>query len=301
MKVQITGISGFVGTNLKNYFIDNQNVRVHELNLRSDSWHIDNNTNAIIHLAGKAHDLKKTSSPDEYYEINQKLTQKLYDDFIVSNATVFIFISSVKAAADKVNGVLYEDADTHPQTDYGKSKLFAEQYIQRQVLPDNKSYYILRPSMIHGPGNKGNLNLLYSFIRRGMPYPLAAFKNKRSYLSVANLCFIINCLLQSNIDSGVYNVADDESLSTSDVITIMSNASGKKPKLWNIYPKIIYFLAKIGDKLNLPLTIEKLEKMTESYIVSNQKIKESLKIEMPFTAKEGLIETAHSFLVDDAT
>jgi nucleoside-diphosphate-sugar epimerase len=89
-----------------------------------------------------------------------------------------------------VEGVLTEEVEPKPLTHYGKSKLMAEEYILSQPLSVGKSYYILRPCMIHGPGNKGNLNLLYQIVQKGIPYPLAAFENKRSFLSIENLCFI---------------------------------------------------------------------------------------------------------------
>ncbi|MDP4679990.1 MAG: nucleoside-diphosphate-sugar epimerase, partial [Cyclobacteriaceae bacterium] len=101
-----------------------------------------------------------------------------------------------------------------------------EEYIQSQPLPQGKSYYILRPCMIHGPGNKGNLNLLYKLISNGIPYPLAAFENKRSFLSVENLCFVIRELLErDDIPSGIYNVSDDEVLSSNTLIKLIAKAS----------------------------------------------------------------------------
>src|SRR5690606_40901886 len=63
-------------------------------------------------------------------------------------------------------------------------KLMAEEYILSKPLPDNKRVYIIRPCMIHGPGNQGNLNLLYKVVEKGIPWPLAAFENKRSFLSI---------------------------------------------------------------------------------------------------------------------
>jgi len=85
----------------------------------------------------------------------------------------------------------------------------AEQYILSQPIPEGKRVYILRPCMIHGPGNKGNLNLLYSLVTKGFPWPLGLFENSRSYLSIENLCFIIKELIdREDIPSGVYNVAN---------------------------------------------------------------------------------------------
>ena len=100
-------------------------------------------------------------------------------------------LSSVKAAADEINGELTEEIIPKPSTHYGKSKLLAEEYILSKVLPPGKRVYIIRPCMIHGPGNKGNLNLLYQLVRKNVPWPLASFDNKRSFCSIENLCFVI--------------------------------------------------------------------------------------------------------------
>ena len=123
---------------------------------------------AIIHLAGKAHDLKKAANPEEYYHVNTNLTNFIFDTFLTSDVKVFITLSSVKAAADEVNGELTEEYIPNPITHYGKSKLLAEQYIFSKEIPEGKRVYVLRSCMIHGPGNKGNLNLLFKIVSRGI-------------------------------------------------------------------------------------------------------------------------------------
>ena len=194
-----------------------------------------------------------------------------------------------------MDGVLKEEQVANPQTHYGKSKLMAEEYIQSQSLPEGKSFYILRPCMIHGPGNKGNLNLLYQLVKKGIPYPLASFENKRSFLSVENLCFVIKELLTHDISSGIYQLADDESLSTNELVTEIANTLTRKPQLWKIPVPLIKAMAKLSDRLGLPLTTERLHKLTENYIVSNQKIKLALGKELPVTARDGLRKTIRSF------
>jgi nucleoside-diphosphate-sugar epimerase len=299
MKIGITGASGFVGTNLKLYFSKVNNIHIHEIDrtaLRDAPLIAIYNLTAIIHLAGKAHDLKKVTNPNEYYEANFELTKKLFDSFLVSDTQKFIFISSIKAVADEATGVLDEEFLPAPETHYGRSKLMAEQYIQSQKLPADKSYFILRPCMIHGPGNKGNLNLLYKFIKRGIPYPFAGFNNKRSFLSIENLCFIINELIaKNNIESGIYNVADDEPLSTNEVVSIISSSLSKKNRHLKIMPWVIINLAKIGNWLHLPLTTERLNKLTGDFIVSNKKIKKAIDKELPLTSTQGLKLTVDSF------
>lgn len=298
MNILITGSTGFVGKNLITYlqnsghklrFLDRQ-----ALECLDDTAFEKGET--VIHLAGKAHDVKKNADVEAYYKVNFELTKNLYELFLKSEAHKFIFISSVKASADVVYETLFEEDIPNPVTPYGKSKLMAEQFILSKSLPAEKVCYILRPCMIHGVGNKGNLNLLYRFVSKNLPYPLASFGNKRSFLSVKNLCFVIEELTsRSDIPSGIYNVADDEPLSTNEVVTILSESLDKSPLLWKIPKKIIQGLAKIGDLTHLPLTTERLNKLTENYIVSNKKLKAVLDKPLPLSSREGLVITARSF------
>ena len=151
--------------------------------------------------------------------------------------------------------------------------------------------------MIHGPGNKGNLNLLYKVVEKGIPYPLGAFNNSRSFLSISNLNYIVNTILEKDIPSGIYNVADDNPMSTNELIGTICDALHRKPRIWNLSPGFIKFLAKTGDLLHLPLNTFRLNKLTENYVVSNNKIKEQLRIEaLPTTAVEGIKKTIQSFI-----
>ena len=291
MSIYLTGASGFVGKNLVSSLGKNVLIKKH---VRDSEFLIKQNT--VIHLAGKAHDLKNISNKDEYYEVNTELTKQIFDSFLISDSSVFIMLSSVKAVADNVVGILNEDCEPNPKTHYGKSKLLAESYILSKKIPNNKRVYILRPCMIHGPNNKGNLNLLYNLVSKRIPWILGSFQNKRSYCSIDNLLFIINELIKNNtIPSGVYNVADDEYLSTNEIISLISNSNNQKPIIFNLSPFIVKFIAKIGDIIPLPLNSERLKKLTESYMVSNEKIKKYIAKELPLTIKQGVIKTLKSF------
>ena len=152
--------------------------------------------------------------------------------------------------------------------------------------------------MIHGPGNKGNLNLLYKLVSKGIPWPLGLFDNKRSFCSIDNLMFIIKELIeQDEIPSGVYNVTDDSQISTNDLVSILAESQSRKPKIWKVSKGLIQALAKFGDILRLPLTTERLQKLTESYVVSNQKIKSAIGKDLPVSAKDGLLKTFQSFKI----
>ena len=261
MSIYLTGASGFIGKNLISYFNNKIEIKKH---VRDAEFCISQNI--VIHLAGKAHDLKNISNKEEYYEVNTELTKKIFDAFIISDSSVFIMLSSVKAIADNVVGVLTEDFEPNPKTHYGKSKLLAENYILSKKIPDNKRVFILRPCMIHGPNNKGNLNLLYKLVSKQIPWILGAFKNMRSYCSIENLLFVINEFIHNNtIPSGVYNVADDEYLSTNEIIYLIAKSNNKKTIILNVYPFIVKIIAKIGDIFPLPLNSKRLKKLTESY------------------------------------
>ncbi|WP_029294758.1 NAD-dependent epimerase/dehydratase family protein [Chryseobacterium hispalense] len=295
MKTIITGASGFVGQNLSRY-LKNENYDIQAVSLRS-GWTLDASADAIIHLAGKAHDTANTTLEEDYFKINTNLTKKIFDEFLNSNIKDFIYFSSVKAVADCVEEVLDEDHVADPKTPYGKSKRLAEEYLLSKTIPETKRLFIIRPCMIHGPGNKGNLNLLYKIVKMGIPWPLGAFDNKRSFLSIDNLNFLIIQLLKNkNIKSGIYNFADDEFLSTNELIKIIDEALGKKTKQLNVYPDVINIFSKLGDKIKFPLNSERLKKLTENYKVSNLKIKSALDItQLPVPTKEGLIKTIKNF------
>jgi nucleoside-diphosphate-sugar epimerase len=319
MNILITGIHGFVGTNLV-VALKNKHT-IYGLDIIAPQMEGVVNTyiwaeletipavDVVIHLAGKAHDTKNQTNAQVYFDINTSLTQKIYDWFLSSEAKKFIFFSSVKAAVDKVVGeILTEEIVPSPKGPYGESKIKAENYIlsrqssviSHQSKQDNTSSreqktYILRPCMIHGPGNKGNLNLLYKVVKKGIPYPLGAFENRRSFCSIDNLSFVISGLIEKEVASGIYNVGDDESLSTNELITLMAATMGKPDRVWKWNKALIQLAAKVGTVLHLPLNTERLQKLTENYVVSNAKIKQALGVDkMPISAKNGLLKTVRS-------
>lgn len=295
MKITITGASGFVGVNLRAYLKSSYDLNPISVRYISNQQ-FDLKAHAVIHLAGKAHDLKKVSNPQDYYEANYELTKQLFDAFLLSEAKIFIFMSTVKAVADEVKETLTEAIMPNPKTHYGIAKHQAEQYILNKRLPKGKRVYILRPCMIHGPGNKGNLNLLYQLVAKGLPWPLGTFENQRSFLSIENLCFVIKELLDNvSIPSGVYQVADDDALSTNELIRLLGLSLDKITRICKIPSYWIRGISKIGDYLSLPLNSERLQKLTENYVVSNEKIKKAINKKLPVSTEEGLIRTFRSF------
>lgn len=311
MKFLITGAYGFVGTNLckslvlKGHICDALDIptaKRPEVPYRNAySWDelgasptpIDlDSYDAVVHLAGKAHDLKKVASEQSYFDINVGLTKRVFEALCQTvkaqgegRAISFVYFSSSKAAADG--------------NAYGRSKLAAEEYLTSVVRNSSSTsalrLAILRPAMIHGPGNKGNLNLLWGIARRGLPWPLAAFENRRSFTSIGNICAAVEALAEQGA-VGVYPIADDEMLSTNRLIELIAEACGRRARLWRLPKWLMRVAARLGDVAHLPLNTERIEKLTEDSFVDNAALKVALGWgKMPVTAEEGMRETLKSF------
>jgi len=296
MNCLVTGASGFVGRNLFNSFENYDNIQLFAWDRTKDFSNKLIAKDGIIHLAGKAHDLKDILDSAEYYVVNTDLTKKLFDAFLNSSASTFIYFSSVKASADEVSGILLETDIPNPKTHYGKSKLMAEEYILSKKIPESKRVYILRPCMIHGPGNKGNLNLLFHWVKKGYPWPLGSFDNQRSFCSIENVSFVVNELLsRTDIPSGIYNLADNDTLSTNQLIKLIGKALDRDVKIWRFNQDWVRFLASLGDRFKLPLNSERLHKLTSGYIVSNEKLLSALGKSLPVKAQMGMMHTLTNF------
>ena len=312
--ILITGITGFIGSNLVRYLNETSEVNIYGQSRNPErarerfgdgikdcitdvdsNWLDENNIDAIIHLAGIAHDLKGKYKEEDYQEINVKKTQEIFEKFQASSvSSKFIFLSSVKAVTDTCEGILNETANPDPLTPYGKSKLEAEEIIL-QNKKSEKKVYVLRPAMVYGPGNKGNLNLLYRFVKSGIPYPLAAFGNMRSFLSVNNLCFVIESIIKQQVPTGTYHLSDGEDLSTNELVDVIGKACDKHVRKLAIPKSMIRCMASAGTFFKLPLNKQSLQKLTESYRVSNRKITTVLDRAMPYKTKDELVNTIRSF------
>lgn len=110
------------------------------------------------------------------------------------------------------------------------------------------------------------------------------------------MCFTVNGVLTRDVPSGIFNMGDDEALSTNELIEVICESLGKKAHIWSCPRFLMAGVAKVGGWLHLPLNPERLRKLTENYISSNAKIKVALGVEkMPADAREGLRATVESF------
>ena len=316
MTILISGAYGFVGSNLSRFLVE-RGHRCFALDLASGEppqregprlsrpasgpyaafWTWDdlaqipwNEIDAVVHLAGKAHDLKKVSDPESYFTVNVGLTEKLWAA-CAGKVGRFVYFSSIKAV----------DGDTP----YARSKAAAEAFLEG-VAGGRTEIRVLRPCMIHGPGNKGNLNLLVQVVRKGIPWPLAAWENRRSFTSVANACAVVEALCGAaraeRAPYQVFALCDDEAVSTNRLIALIAEAMGRKARLWRLPKGLMRFVARVGDVLHLPLSTERLGKLVEDNVVDNAPLLRALGWEsMPVRAEDGLRSTLKSFFCENGT
>jgi len=313
MKILITGARGFVGSHLTRYlmndagryiigasrnlkFIESLKGKVNQIASYDEIIEGTLPIQNYVHLAGKVIDVHQKGSEKEFQIVNFEQTKKLFDRFVEDDeAEKFIFLSTIHVLTEKPEVILDENYIPEPFTAYGRSKFDAENYIVNNC-PPHKKYYILRPSMIHGPGNKGNLNLLFKLVQNGIPYPVGYINNKRSFVSIENLCFIINEIISEDIESGLYHIADDDPTCTHDLIHLIAERLGKPAKIIRINIKLLNTLAKIGNFLPFfPLNDHRLTKLTNDFIVSNEKIKRAIGKPLPVRSKDGIHRTLDSF------
>lgn len=310
-KILLTGGTGFLGQHLLRSFDEDyqDQFNVTMLVRKKDELQADTNRDRIteeqlhsgsdsfgiyIHMAGIAHDLKGYRSVQDYEEVNTKLTIRLYERFLKdANADTFIFLSSSKAVTDESDTALTEDAICSPKTPYGKTKRAAEVYILDRI-PANKRVIILRPVVIHGEGNKGNMPLLFRWVQNGLPWPLGSYDNKRSVLSIENFIFVMHQFLAGKGRSGIYHVADTVPVSVNEIVQIAAEVVEKPARILHIPKMLVSGTASIGSLISLPLDKDRLSKLTSPFILSNRKLCEELNISLPYTAQEGLRNTFQS-------
>lgn len=294
MNIVLVGHTGFVGKSIlnANCFKNDNFILIGRAELTKDQFCNDfYSADVLIYTAGIAHDISGKIKEQDYYDVNVELLKKVYDHYLKSNIKSFIYFSSIKAVTDKSESIITEDTKPQPKTIYGITKLIAEKYIQERTVY-GKTYYILRPTMIHGPGNKGNLNVLYKYLNSGSPWILGSFKNERSFASISNVLFVLNILARTQkVPEGVYNVCDDNAVSMNRIVDLFEIACNKKIVKLYFGKRIFNAAARVGDLLRLRINSLFLEKITETFLVSNIKIRKFIETDLPLTSEEGLIMT----------
>jgi nucleoside-diphosphate-sugar epimerase len=284
MRVQLTGASGFIGLNIR------QLIKAEFVSSKISLANTFTITEEIfIHLAGIAHNIDGEKRSNDYYSINTDLTKKAFDAFLLSNANKFILLSSVKSIRNESDSIITEDTIEAPSTAYGKSKLEADNYILSQNLPQGKFIYILRPALVTGPGVKGNMLKLFNLSKHPIRYFFCSIHNKRSYCNIFNLAYVIEQIINRNdIPSGIYLLSDNETISTSTIISELSSNKLDHNYLSVFFTYLFRLLLSIDKLMGYTSFFRSLRTLTSNYVISNAKITKALGQSLPFSALDGI-------------
>lgn len=321
-KLAITGASGFIGKHL----IDALSRREHDIRaaVRSHSnlscptfvvGKIDGTTNwsdaisgcdAVIHLAAYAH-VTNSAKIDKVllHETNVEGTARLAQEATKAGVKHFIFISSIGAMADSSNTVLSADASCSPATLYGKSKLMAEKELNTIAGKYGMEWTIIRPPLVYGPGNPGNMQRLLKLIRSGLPLPLASVRNRRSFIYVENLVdVIVACLGNPKAFGKTYLPSDGQDVSTPELIRKIAKANqsfqfsefsnqgaGRSTLVSRRSPWLFPFPESLLKAMGHLPGLGALRKLTSSLYVDSEPIYRDLGWKPPFSMEEGLQKT----------
>ena len=271
--------------------------------------HIDEKTNwqealqgidIVIHLAARAHIINETiPNPEaEFIKVNTQGTANLVQQSIQAGVKQFIFISSIGAMTTQSDRILTENFHCHPDSPYGLSKLQAEQALIELAKDSNMTWTILRPTLVYGPGNPGNIDRLMKLIKRGLPLPFGAIKNRRSFVFVGNLVdAIITCLDNPNAANQIFLISDNQAVSTPQLIRLIAQQIQKPCQLLPVPTTLLRFLGYLGDSLefitgkNLPFNTYNIDRLFGSLTVDSSHIQNTLNWQPPFTLEQGLART----------
>ena len=309
MQILLTGITGFVGAALAQHLKAFPQFALYPTFRLSHPAYpqatvvgsIDSHTawtkalqgiDTVIHLAARAHQIKETApNPEQaFYEVNTAGTANLVQQSIEAGVKHFIFISSIGAMATLSDQVLTADSPCRPDTPYGRSKLAAEQALIQQTQGTGMTYTIIRPPLVYGPGNPGNMARLIKLVNTGLPLPLGAIHNRRSLVALPNLVdLIITCLTHPAAANQTFLVSDNEDLSTTDLLRRLAHALDRPARLIPVPMSLLQAAAQIIGKPALA------QRLCGSLQVDISKTQTLLGWEPPVSVDQALKITAQHF------
>jgi nucleoside-diphosphate-sugar epimerase len=271
MKILVSGASGFIGkplctelsrqghsvraalrlSRIDNPPVENADtVSIGTIDGETDWTKAVAGIKTVIHLAARVHVMKDNAADPltELHKVNVEGTWNLARQAAEAGVQRFIFISSIKVNGERTPlGQPYTAEDPPKPIDpYGISKLEAEDALWRLADETGMELVIIRPPLIYGPGVKGNFRSMMSILCKGIPLPLGAIHNKRSFVALENLIdLIITCIDHPAAANQVFLAGDGDDLSTTELLQRLGIALGKPA---NLFPLPVWLL-KAGAKL----------------------------------------------------
>ncbi len=306
--VLITGASGFVGSALSATLIEQGYQVRRALRQADDQASDDGNTfivgdvatadwsaaldgvHAVIHLAASAHVMHDDAADPLalYRRTNVEGTQNLARAALRAGVQRFIFLSSIKVNGERTSTQPFRESDVpHPEDPYGISKREAEKALTEIACGTAMQTVILRPPLLYGPRVKGNFLKLLGLVNRGLPLPFASVRNKRCLLYVGNLTDAIAlCLQHPAAANKTYLLADDDGVSTPELVRAIAEALHKAARLIGLPPILLKTVAALAGKSAAA------HRLLGSLQVDSSAIRKELAWTPPYTMADGLAQTA---------
>src|SRR5882762_2003669 len=218
---------------------------------------------AVLHLAGRAHRVheKPNENEVEYRLVNVDGTRTVMEEAAAAGVRNVVFVSSI-AAASGSSGSVGETMEPGPPTAYGRTKLEAEEIVREIAQRTGISATIIRPTLVYGPGMKGNPLRLFQLVSAGLPLPFGLLGSKKSFLYVGNLVAAIGQLLASPNGVRTLVAADPHPVSTAEFSRAIARALGTRCLLVPVPASALRALARLGDAFPFfPLNSESVDRL----------------------------------------
>ena len=311
MNIFLTGATGFIGGALLNELMQRNNnviaaVRSEKSNLPedvlqakiNDLFELENaqtmqGVDTVIHCAARAHVLREhaTDPLTDFRKTNTIGTLNLAKQAIAAGVKRFVFISSIGVLGDLTEQPFSESDTPHPKGAYAISKYEAELGLLELAKESSLEVVIIRPPLAYGQNVPGNFSLLMNWMYKSIPLPFNAIHNKRSFVALDNLIdFLIVCMEHPAAANEIFHIADDEDLSTTELLNRVSILLGKKSRLFSINQKLLEFCLNLVGKEDLS------QRLCKSLQVDISKAKKLLNWSPIINVDEGLQKMTECFL-----